>query len=94
MVGSGALRKLPDRLVDKDVTFVLDNEPRNKQIVGYNEELIKQGSKVCIWPDSMGEKDINDMAYRISTRRIKKTIDENTFSGLEALARLKEWKKV
>ena len=94
MVGAGVINKLPARLQNKDVVFVLDNEPRNQQIVRFNEELINQGRQVCIWPDSINEKDINDMSYRISTRRIQKIIDENTFSGLEATARLKEWKKV
>ena len=89
-----AINKLPAKLRGKDVVFVLDNEPRNSQIVKFNEELIKQGRQVCVWPDSIKEKDINDMSYRISTRKIQKVIDENTYSGLEATARLKEWKKV
>jgi len=93
MVGASAVSKLPERLKDRDVVFVLDNEPRNSQIVRFNEDLIKQGRKVCIWPSSVTEKDINDMSYRISTKKIKKIIDENTFSGLEAITRLKEWKK-
>lgn len=94
MVGAGAINKLPERLRGKDVVFVLDNEPRNEQIVKFNEELIKQGRQVCIWPESIKEKDINDMSYRISTRKIRKMIDENTFSGLEATVKLNEWKKV
>ena len=31
---------------------------------------------VCIWPDNIKEKDINDMAYRMSTRKIQKIIDK------------------
>ena len=94
MVGASSINKLPEKLRGMDVVFILDNEPRNSQIVKFNEELIKQGRQVCIWPDSIKEKDINDMSYRISTRKIQKIIDENTFCGLEATARLKEWKKV
>ena len=94
MVGASAINKLPERLRGKDVVFVLDNEPRNTQIVKFNEDLIKQGRQVCIWPDSIIEKDINDMSYRISTRKIRKIIDENTFSGIEAELRVKEWKKI
>ena len=94
MVGAGAINNIPNRLVDSDMVFALDNEPRNKQIVQYNEELVRQGKQVCIWPKGIEEKDINDMSYNISTKKIRKIIDENTFSGLEATARLREWKKV
>ena len=94
MVGAGSINKLPERLKGKDVVFILDNEPRNEQIVRFNEELINQGRQVCIWPESIKEKDINDMSYRISTRKIRKLIDENTFSGLKAKVKLSEWKKV
>ena len=93
MVGAGAVDNIPDRLVDKDLVFVLDNEPRNKQIVQYNQNLIDQGKKVCIWPKTILEKDINDMAYKMSTRKIEKIINENSFSGLQAIARLREWRK-
>ena len=52
------------------------------------------GYTVCIWPSSMQYKDINDMASVISTKEIKKIIDKNSFSGLEAKMRLKRWSKV
>ena len=94
MVGAGALRNIPDRLENSDMTWVYDNEPRNLQICAYIEKLIEMGRDVCIWPDNIKEKDINDMAYRISTRRIPKMIDENTFSGLEATLRFRDWRKV
>jgi len=34
------------------------------------------------------------MAYRMSTRKIQKMIDENTFKGLEAKLRFREWRKI
>jgi hypothetical protein len=55
--------------------------------------LIELGRDVCIWPSNLQEKDINDMAYRLSTREIKKLIDENTFSGLQATARFRDWRR-
>lgn len=94
MVGAGALDTLPARLENSPMTFILDNEPRNLQICKYNEKLIQMGKQICIWPDSVKEKDINDLAYRMSTRKIQKMIDENTFSGLEAKLRFKSWRKV
>ena len=75
------------------MTYILDNEPRNRQICSYVEKLIELGREVCIWPNEMKEKDINDMAYNMSTRKIQKVIDEHTVSGLEATLRFREWRK-
>jgi hypothetical protein len=94
MVGAGSIGNLPARLQDSELVYVLDNEPRNKQIARYNEKLIEMGKKVCIWPSKIDEKDINDMAYKISTRDLQKLIDENTYSGLEARVKFMEWRKV
>jgi len=72
----------------------MDNEPRNAQVASYNEELIKLGYKVCIWPSETRDKDLNDMSYRTSTRKLKKIIDENTVEGLEAQLKFRQWRKV
>ena len=94
MVGAGALKEIPSRFDNTPMTFILDNEPRNRQICAYVEKLIELGREVCIWPKDVPEKDINDMAYRMSTRKIQKMIDENTFSGLEATLKFNNWKKI
>jgi len=94
MVGAGSIGQTPIRLEETDLVYVLDNEPRNKQIVQYNKKLIEMGKTVCIWPSKIEEKDINDMAYKISTREIQKLIDENSYSGLKAKIKLMEWRKV
>jgi len=94
MVGAGSIGQTPARLQNSEMVYVLDNEPRNKQIARYNENLIEMGKKVCIWPSSVMDKDINDMAYKISTRDIQKLIDDNTYSGLEARVKFMEWKKI
>lgn len=94
MVGAGAVQNIPDRLKNSDMVFVLDNEPRNKQIVKYNEQLIAAGRKVCIWSSTNKHKDINDMIFERSSRDIRKEIDKNTYSGLEATVRLNQWRRV
>ena len=94
MVGAGAVKEIPSRFKDTQMTYILDNEPRNRQICSYVEKLIELGREVCIWPDNVREKDINDMVYNISTRKIQKIINENTFSGLEATMRFRDWRKV
>jgi len=94
MVGAGAIDNIPSHLADSEGVYIFDNEPRNIQIVRYNERLIELGKSICVWPSEIKEKDINDMAYRMSTRKIEKTIDSNTYSGLEATLKLNEWRKV
>jgi len=94
MVGAGALKDIPLRFENSEMTYILDNEPRNRQICAYIEKLIELDRDVCIWPDNIEEKDINDMVYRMSTRKIQKMIDENTYNGLKAKLRFREWRKI
>ena len=44
-----------------DTTIVLDNEPRSIEIIKQMERLIHQEHELVIWPDSITQKDINDM---------------------------------
>jgi hypothetical protein len=94
MVGAGALKEVPLRFENSEMTYILDNEPRNRQICAYIEKLIELDRDVCIWPDNIEEKDINDMVYKMSTRKIQKMIDENTYNGLKAKLRFAEWRKI
>jgi len=82
--------------VDYDnVVYVYDNEPRNEQIVKLIEKSIDSGNKVCIWPDEMQQKDINDMILENYTKEyIQDVIKENTFEGLTAKLKLTQWRKV
>lgn len=69
-----------------------DNEPRNKDIVRLIKKNIDRGFKTVIWPDTIKQKDINDMVkYGID---VKSVIEQNTFQGIGALVRLNSWKKV
>jgi hypothetical protein len=78
-----------------DSVIVLDNEPRNKEIIKQLEKFISLGYKICIWPKSMPYKDINEMIVNgFSKEEIKNIIDTNTYSGLMATAKLSEWKVV
>ena len=48
--------------LDKNkVTIIYDNEPRNKETVKKMEDAIADNYNVCIWPDYIKQKDINDM---------------------------------
>ena len=85
-----------NNIADKDnLTIVYDNEPRNKEIVKKISTAVEQGYKVCIWPDFIEQKDINDMILKqdLSGSAIQSIIDQNTFSGLAAKMRLQLWSK-
>ena len=53
--------------------IVLDNERRNVQIVDALKKVIANGYSVCIWPDNLNEKDINEMIMNGKSVRIKST---------------------
>ena len=81
--------------VQGDLTVIYDNEPRNKEIVKQIEKTISQGRSVVLWPDSMKEKDINDMILSGYTKlEIQKIIEDNTFEGVSAKLRFTGWKKI
>ena len=76
-----------------DCVVVYDNEPRNTEIVGKIEQAIKSGYTVCVWGDSVDEKDINDMVLAGRTpAEVQRIIDECACSGLTALARFSQWR--
>jgi len=81
--------------MDCDFTIIFDNEPRNREIVKHIKKTIEQGYRVVLWPESIKEKDINDMILSgMSKENIKTIIKENTFIGIEAKLKFIEWKKI
>ena len=82
-------------LVEKETTtIVFDNEPRNKEIVNRMAKIIDAGWTICIWPENILEKDVNDMVLAGQTaEEIEGMINMNKFSGLQAKFRLNGWKK-
>lgn len=79
----------------KKAIFVLDNEPRNKQIVQRMEKLLDEGMRVCIWPDVVVEKDINDMILsgNYEPQDIENIILQHTHDGLMGKLILSNWRK-
>ena len=78
-----------------NLTVIYDNEPRNKEINKQIEKTIDQGKSVCLWPDHMKEKDINDMIIAgYSKKEVQEIITNNTFSGASAKLRFAEWRRI
>jgi predicted RNA-binding Zn-ribbon protein involved in translation (DUF1610 family) len=72
--------------------WVFDNEPRNREIVNRISKTIDRGDKIVIWPNTVEQKDINDMM--LAGHQVMDVIKSNTYSGLEAKIKFNNWKKV
>ena len=75
-----------------DYIWVLDNEPRNREIVNRVSRVINRGDRVVIWPNGLVEKDINDMV--LARHDVMSMLELNTHSGLEAKIKFNNWKKI
>jgi hypothetical protein len=77
-----------------NATIVMDNEPRNKEIVNQLDKYIELGYSVVMYPDYIEEKDINDMVKAgRSPAEILDLINTNTFTGMEAKLKFANWRK-
>jgi len=77
---------------DYKFVYTYDNEPRSREIVAKIKAAIVLGHKVVIFPKSIKEKDLNDMA--LAGHDVQSLVESNTYSGLEAQLKLNEWKRV
>ncbi len=94
---SGSDFKKLEQLANKDkFVLVYDNQPRNPEIVKKMGQMISEGWKLVIWPESdhSGKKDINSYVIETSHQELKKMVENIIYSGLQATVRFKEWKKI
>ena len=81
--------------IRENAVVVYDNEPRSKDTIRKLDKAILQGYNVCIWPENMEHKDINDMILAgLSPEFIKHIIDTNTYRDLAAKLALTKWSKI
>lgn len=82
--------------VNPDVTtFILDNEPRNKDIISQMRKVVGRKLNIFIWPKNIFSKDINDWFLSgTSISEIVDTINKNTYRGLMAEHQINSWKKI
>ena len=81
-----------DRWGISNPVWIYDNEPRNSEIVSRIGRTIDNGDSIVIWPNSIDDKDINDMV--MSGLDVQSVIESNTYSGLEAKLKFNTWKKI
>ena len=59
------------------------------------QDAINLNYDVVIWPNTIEEKDINEMVMSgISPDEIERIISSNTFTGLRAQMKFVSWKKI
>jgi len=95
MIGLSDALNVPSHLKSRSLVYLIDNEPRNEAVVITIGKLLDQDKKVCIWPDHIKHKDLNDMIMAgMSEKELIKTIKENTVSGLSGKIKFNNWKKI
>jgi transcription elongation factor Elf1 len=81
--------------IKTNCTLVIDNEPRNKEIVKQLKKYIDDGYSVCMFPDTLQFKDINEMILSgMSKEQVVDMINSNTYSGASAIMHFTTWRKV
>ena len=78
-------------LIDSDLVFVYDNEPRNVQITSRILKHISDGESVVIWPSAIKEKDINDMY--LAGHNVQDIVSSCSYTGLTATLKFNDWRK-
>jgi transcription elongation factor Elf1 len=76
----------------ENAVFVFDAEPRNKEIHKRMTKIIDAGYKICIWPNNVPGKDINEMVLN-GWDNVQDVIQLNTYKGLEAKLKFMEWRR-
>ena len=95
LAAGGADLFLNNKIPNEQITYIFDNEPRNKEIVKRMYKVIEQDFNVVIWPEEIQLKDVNDMIKSGLTKlELQDIISKNTYSKLSALTKLNYWKKI
>ena len=82
------------RVSSDQVTYIFDNEPRNKEIIKRMYAVVEKDYNVVVWPNDVQLKDVNEMIMGgMKREELIDIISKNTFSKLEALTKLNYYKK-
>lgn len=92
VAGTAIVKLKQSNLPKEKLIIVLDNQPRNKEVVKLLGSMIDEQYRVVIWPQTIEEKDINEMI--LAGINVNKIINTNTFQGLQAKLKFTSWKRV
>ena len=92
--GNADLTRIENEIPKGNTTLVFDNQPRSHEIVKIMKNAMTDGWKMCVWPDKLNEKDINEMIIAgKSISEVEDLINTNTHSGLSLRLKLNAWSK-
>jgi transcription elongation factor Elf1 len=95
MVGINDTGCIPKAIRGRKIIFAIDNEPRNDAVVNRMQNMIDAKRDIVVWPETIKEKDINDMVLAGHTPiELVDIMKTNSCNGLEAKLKLNTWKKV
>src|SRR6056300_315134 len=95
LAAAGADLILKNKISNEEVTYIFDNEPRNKEIIKRMYSVVEKNYNVVIWPSEIQLKDVNDLILSGLTKaEVYDIISKNTYSKLSALTKLNDYKKV
>ena len=79
----------------ENMIIVYDNEPRSVETKSKITKAINLGYSVCIWPENIKHKDVNDMVLSgMNPVVIEQIIKQHTYKDLKAKLELSKWSKV
>jgi hypothetical protein len=95
LAAAGADLILKNKISSDQITYIFDNEPRNKEIVKRMYSVVEKDYNIVIWPSEIQSKDVNDMILSGLTKaEVSNIIHNNTYNKLSALTKLNYWKKI
>jgi hypothetical protein len=78
-----------------DYVFIYDREPRNKDVCRNIEKTIDLGFSICLFPETMVGKDINEYVMNgILPENLMSLVTKYTYQGLRAKLEYSQWKKI
>ena len=77
-----------------NIIIVPDNERRNASVTKQIGSMIDQGYKVCLWPDNLNFKDINEAIIKgWDPKQLVEIINNTVVQGLSGKVKFKLWKR-
>lgn len=94
-VMDASLHKIRSILGNYDYVLIPDRDIRNREVMKNVAKMIEMKYNVCLLPNNLSGKDINDIIMTGTTpSEIQVLIDNNTFFDLRAKLEFEQWKKV
>jgi hypothetical protein len=84
-------------IIPKNTIIVIDNEPRNRQVVNRMYQYVEDGFRIYIPPNHLNtlQNDINKMILSgWTTQQLTRLFVTNSHTGIKAKLKINIWKKV